>query len=154
MSTPTRYRPRKAPKAPKTQGERIKALRIARQMTQADLAMRLFTDQTTISSWERGKAEPSGAALAALCLLFAVGRETVERGEALEEALDAPPPFMGAAEGPYGGVDLPGLHGRPGAVVPLRDGVAKLMGGDQLKAALTRALEQNRPIWLVLGEAE
>ena len=72
MRTPRgKYRPRRHPENPATPGERIRAARLALGLTQAELAQRLRTDQTTISAWELGKFEklagPSLVALAA-CL--------------------------------------------------------------------------------------
>lgn len=50
--------------------ERIKALRVARNFTQRDLATMLRTTQQTIARWESGKAEPSVSALRDLATIF------------------------------------------------------------------------------------
>lgn len=39
--------------------EKIRALREAKGLSQAELAEALGVDQTTISAWERGVAEPT-----------------------------------------------------------------------------------------------
>lgn len=38
----------------------LRALRVAKGMTQVELAQSLGTSQTTISSWEQGESVPSG----------------------------------------------------------------------------------------------
>lgn len=43
--------------------EKIRALRESKGMTQTELAEALGVDQTTVSAWERGVAEPTLANL-------------------------------------------------------------------------------------------
>ena len=49
---------------------RIKQLRNAREMKQADLAMQLKVGQNTISNWENGKTEPDSASLQKMSTIF------------------------------------------------------------------------------------
>ncbi len=65
---------------PTTLGERLKALRIRKGLTQQELSAALNTDQTIISTWERDKSRPSGPALAAIAYLFNVTPEQLSTG--------------------------------------------------------------------------
>lgn len=49
---------------------RIKQLRNAREMKQADLAIQLKVGQNTISNWENGKTEPDSASLQKMSAIF------------------------------------------------------------------------------------
>ena len=49
---------------------RIKQLRNAREMKQADLAIQLKVGQNTISNWENGKTEPDSASLQKMSTIF------------------------------------------------------------------------------------
>lgn len=46
-----------------TLGQRIKRLRVAREMTQPELAAAVGVDHATISRWETGKTEPRAGAM-------------------------------------------------------------------------------------------
>lgn len=78
---------------PATLGERLKFLRVKAGLTQQQLAGELGTDQTLISTWERDRARPSAAALAALATRFGTTPETLDTGAGLDlETLPPPPP--------------------------------------------------------------
>lgn len=49
-------------------------------MTQGEFAEWLRAEQTTVSSWERGRTEPSGPALIALCALLQLDPEAILHG--------------------------------------------------------------------------
>ena len=53
--------------------EKIKQLRKMRNLTQKELADKLFVEQTTVSSWERGKAFPDTLRLQSIADFFNVG---------------------------------------------------------------------------------
>lgn len=53
-------------------GKNIKKLRIARKMTQEDLADKMFVTRQTISNWETGKNQPDLETLSAISSLFSV----------------------------------------------------------------------------------
>ena len=53
-------------------GKNIKKLRIARKMTQEDLADKMFVTRQTISNWETGKSQPDLETLSAISRLFSV----------------------------------------------------------------------------------
>lgn len=56
-------------------GRRIKQLRRDLQMTQQELAEMLEVDNTTISVWELGKAEPCIKHIIAICDIFKVSSD-------------------------------------------------------------------------------
>ena len=53
-------------------GERIKQIRMALGLTQAEFAKKLGTKQRTVSNWERGRNEPSLHMLAKFSSLWAI----------------------------------------------------------------------------------
>lgn len=149
MKTRGHYKPRKAPSKPTTIGQRLRSLRLHHGYTQAQVAKRLFTDQTTVSAWERGKAEPSGAALAALCTLFEVSRSALETGRGLDKAY--PMPLMGtkAAERFRPVFDPLELDGKAGALVDIATGQVRPATLAELKKALDAAAKAMQPVWVV-----
>ena len=50
--------------------DRIKVLRDERGWTQTDLAVKVGTDQPTVSDWERGATEPSFTSIRGLARAF------------------------------------------------------------------------------------
>jgi len=129
----------------------LRAMRLASGLTQAELARRLFTDQTTVSAWELDKVAPSGAALAALCLLFQVGRRALEDGEDFDPTPATLPLVISLSPEYPSPLGLPDLSGAPAALLDLRIGKAELISENQIKTALTRFLKEGRPLWLVAG---
>lgn len=57
----------------------LRAWRISAGLTQMQLAERLQTDQTTISSYEVGRRMPTSAALARLAQVFGISDEELGR---------------------------------------------------------------------------
>jgi len=55
-----------------TFGERLRALRLMKRMTQEDLAKRVSLEKMSISKYESGKMMPSSSTLVALCNVFEV----------------------------------------------------------------------------------
>lgn len=53
--------------------QKVKQLRKERKLTQQQLADKLFIEQTTVSSWERGKAFPDTSRLQEIADFFGVG---------------------------------------------------------------------------------
>ncbi|MBS1941285.1 MAG: helix-turn-helix transcriptional regulator [Bacteroidetes bacterium] len=144
-----RYKPRKAPSKPTTLGQRLRALRLQHGLTQAQVAGRLFSDQTTVSAWERGKAEPSGAALAALCSLFEVSRTALETGRGLDKAYPSAQTNSKAAEGFRPAFDPLELDGKVGALVDIATGRVRPATLAELKKALDVAAKAKLPVWVV-----
>lgn len=53
-----------------THGLMMRELRLAREMTQAQLAKKINTTQASVSNWEKGKAKPSSTQISKLDSLF------------------------------------------------------------------------------------
>lgn len=64
-------------------GERIKALRIERKMTQKELASRLFVTAQAVSRWENGEVEPSVSTVAKIAEIFHVSTDVLMGTEAI-----------------------------------------------------------------------
>ena len=75
-------------------GETIKALRKRAKLTQATLAARLEVTPQSISNWERGADEPSGAHILALADALAVSVEELYRRKVSLLAAPAGPPDL------------------------------------------------------------
>ena len=56
-------------------GERLKALRKSRKMTQEDVAKALGLSKSTVGMYEQGRRQPDNNNLAALCKLFCVSSD-------------------------------------------------------------------------------
>ena len=56
-------------------GKRIKQLRKANNLTQADLAERIGVSLGAVKHWEQGRGEPNAAALIAIAVLFNVSTD-------------------------------------------------------------------------------
>ena len=145
------YKPRKAPTKPSTLGDRLRVLRLQHGLTQAQVAERLFTDQTTVSSWERGKAAPSGAALAAVCMLFGVDRKAIESGDWRDAGFPQGGAALVAAEGGPTKFNQEALGRHAGGLVDLADGQVSPVGPAALRKALEQAILSKRPVWVVTG---
>lgn len=93
--------------------ERIKAARKAKGITQVQLARVLGTRQSTISSWEKGVAEPKRQALKALSSLLEISVARLEFGED-PESWDGPPIEKKL-------IQVVGYVGAGGAINPIDD---------------------------------
>ncbi len=60
--------------------ERMKALRVALNLTQKQFADRIGAKHNTISTYEAGATGPSGPVITAICKEFGVNREWLETG--------------------------------------------------------------------------
>jgi transcriptional regulator with XRE-family HTH domain len=130
---------------PVTLGDRIKKLRWHFGWTQEDLSRQVNTDQAIISNWERDRAKPSGAALAALAQVFQVATQALETGEGFE----LKPRQTDTTEGP---VDLT-LTPAPGAPIVLMDlqrGTERGVEFQEALSALLSGTQAGRTVWVVL----
>lgn len=135
---------------PATLGARIKMLRIRRRLTQAELGQGLNTDQTMVSLWERGKARPSGAALAGVAAFFGVAVAALETGEGLgpEAAPEATAP---QASGRAGRAPVALPDAGPGGVLAmdLRTRTEKRVETLEAMGFLMKVLKEGRSVWIV-----
>lgn len=71
-------------------GQRIRKYRIAAQMTQEELAEKVFVSRQTISNWENDKSYPDIHSLLMLGNLFDVSLDTLVKGdiETMKEKID------------------------------------------------------------------
>ena len=61
-------------------GSRIREFRLARGLTQEELAATLYVSRQTISHWESGRAAPDAQSLVMMSALFGVAVDTLVRG--------------------------------------------------------------------------
>lgn len=64
-----------------TIGERIKAVRQAKDMTQEDFSQKLGTARNTIANYEIGRREPMEATIKSICREFNVNYDWLKDGE-------------------------------------------------------------------------
>ena len=75
-------------------GQAIAALRTKANMTQEQLAARLFVSRDLVSKWETGKSPPNYQMILKMARLFSVGVEALfDRDQILTEELAACVPF-------------------------------------------------------------
>lgn len=132
---------------PRSIGERIRAVRMAWGWTQEELGRALNTDQTAVSTWERDKVKPSGAALAAITQLFGMGADDLEKKEFRVPAAPVEP--LTVAKTPYG---LPLMPDAP--VVLINGGLAPKGLGDAQEAILRiiQSAQKGKRVWVVIDE--
>ena len=149
MSTRGPYESKSPGAPPRSLAERIRGVRLAWGWTQGEMGAALNTDQTAVSAWERDKARPSGAALAALANLYGVTPESLESGEGFQPHKEPgiAPPTPGPAR--FLRLPDPGIH--PALVVDLQQGEdhAVLDTQDAI-LRLIQAAKDGRKVWVVL----
>ena len=85
-----------------TLGERIRALRLGRDMSQEDLAEALGVSRQAVSKWEKNLSYPDTENLLSLAELFGVSADELALLRRQESQGEAPPPpeTAGTEEGP------------------------------------------------------
>lgn len=146
-----RRKPRaRAPKHPKTLAERLWALREALGYTQQSLAEQVGVVQATVSAWEKGTSEPSGASWLHLERILRVTRRVFETGKGFKM-----PDQQGSIAADLSNSEslvLPEFPKTASVMRVERKGLAnEAMDLKQAQRALKEAAEQGRPIWLVIG---
>lgn len=149
---PIRRGPRhRAPKDPRTPGERIWAAREDNDLTQAELAARLQIKQQTVASWEKGKSMPVGTAWDLLRRILGWTREALETGKGYQRS--GLPRVAESSEASF--IDeLPPLP--PGAEVFVFSDqglIQEIQSAEAASHQLKEAVKAGRPVWLVLGSA-
>jgi len=139
------------PIALSTLGERIKAVRIAWDWPQEEMAEILRVDQASISFWERDKIKPSGSAMVALAALFRTTIEALEKGENF-----VTPAAPGRGEGirrsralPRG-VCLPVAEPDSVTIVDLNSGELAAPQLSEAMISLGQYAKENRKVWIVV----
>lgn len=146
-----RRKPRaRAPKHPKTLGERLWLLRESLGSTQQSLAEQVGVVQATVSAWEKGTSEPSGASWLHLERILRVTRRTLQtgRGFKLPDSHGSVAADLSSSES----FILPAFSKTATVMQVERKGLAnEAMDLKQAQRALRKAAEEGRPIWLVIG---
>lgn len=141
----------RAPKDPKTLGQRIWAAREDRGLTQAALAAMLKLQQQTVASWEKDKSKPNGTAWEPLRRILGWSREALETGLGYRR-----PELAGVAESTETDT-LPELPPPPPGTEVYVLSSEDLLRESQRTAAACRTLKEavkaGRQVWLVLGPA-
>lgn len=134
---------------PSSIGERIRAVRMAWGWTQEELGRALNTDQTAVSTWERDKVRPSGAALAAITQLFGMDPEELDK-----KGFQIPPApqtvLHSFRKAPFG---LPIIQAAP--VVLIGGSTHEPKGcGDAQEAILRviQAVQKGKTVWVVIDD--
>lgn len=147
MATRGPYESRPHVTHPKSLGERIRAVRLAWGWTQGQFAAALNTDFSAISSWERERVRPSGAALAALCHLLRLSPEWLEGAQ--EFVIPPPPGEAQAATART--LTLPDMNQAPVCLLTLQDATGvPLQDPTQAVMRLLQAVQEGRKVWVVL----
>lgn len=64
-----------------TLAERIKEVRKVKNMRQCDFGEKLGVKETTVTSWETGKRNPSEAVILAICKEFSINEDWLRTGQ-------------------------------------------------------------------------
>ncbi len=131
---------------PTTLGERLKCLRVKAGLTQQELAAALGTDQTLISTWERDRARPSAAALAALAARFGTPVEALDSGEGFSLESLVPPTLTRPSE------PLPRGGGASVLLVDDRQAEPRPLEPFEAMGILLEAIKAGRKAWIVLKD--
>ncbi len=131
---------------PRTLGERIKKLRWHFGWTQSDLSEALNTDQAIISNWERDKARPSGAALAALAQVFRLTPAALDTGD----GFTLPELVTEGSETGATTVALPSPGKQPITLLDLKRDQTQELGFQEALAQLLKATQGGRSVWIVV----
>ena len=136
---------------PQTLGERIRFVRFTWGWTQGELGTALNTDQTAVSAWERDKAKPSGAAIAALAQLFGTTPESLDTGQDFQpkQTPDQPPPKPQVATERT--IALPDHGSASALLLNIPSGQATpLLDSQEAILRIIQAGREGRKLWIVM----
>lgn len=138
----------RAPKHPKTRGERIWVARERLGLTQRALGSLVGVGQAAVSAWEKDESLPRESAWPLLCEAVGQSRRALETGTGFHGKEAVPR----VAEGRSPRVVLPALPEGAEALLLSEKGLAQeAMTSIQAIKALREAVRKGRPVWLVLG---
>lgn len=135
------------PDDPRTLGERIRAVRMGWGWTQTELGQALNTDQTAVSTWERDKARPSGAALAVIAQLFNLPLSALEDDTG---PFKVPPRPESTPSEPFAVQLAPLPSGCPVLVDLAQDTRRPLLNIQEVFLQIIEAERHGRQVWVVL----
>ena len=151
MATRGPYESRPISGPPKSLGERIRSVRLSWGWTQGELGQAVNTDQTAVSAWERGIAEPSGAAMAALSALFGVTPECLETGNHFAPRAE-PNSVPGERFAPHQ-LKLPSAERGQVTIIGLNSGsTPEAVRSDEAIIRIIKECQADRKVWLVVEE--
>ncbi len=139
---------RRAPKPPRTPGERLWAAREHAGLTQAELGRRIGLGQAAVSAWEKEESQPRESLWPLLEKALGQSRR------ALQEGIDFRLPEEGRVAEGMGAAPLDLPPWPPGAqVVQLASlGLAQeALSESSAVKRLREAIRGGRPVWLILG---
>lgn len=153
MKRPPRGSYGQAPTTVDTLGKRIRRVRMAWKWSQAQFAEAIHSNQKTLSHWERDRQAPSEAALGALARLMGFSAESLRTGKGFK--VPDPPKQVGGLLVPdqvaASLVNLPKM-GETGIVLMHReDDDQSSATPRQVAQAIRKALEEDRPVWVIIG---
>ncbi|HNX95636.1 MAG TPA: helix-turn-helix transcriptional regulator [Holophaga sp.] len=135
---------------PRSLGDRVRKIRKAWRWTQRDIAERLNLQTASVSAWERGVALPTGSSLVSLAALLNTSPEVL-KGDAPFSIPDQP---QGVAEPQWKAYQLP-LPTDRGQTLLVKEGSAlRAVPAKELRGLALEAIEEGRPVWLVIGHQE
>jgi len=142
----------RAPRHPKTRGQRIWAARERLGLTQRALGEEVGVGQAAVSAWEKDESKPRESLWPLLCQALGLTRRALETGSGF------PPEEAGSrvAEGHplkrASKVVLPSLPKGSETLVLSEKGLAReSMTATQAAKALREAVKSGRPVWVVVG---
>lgn len=143
-----------SPESADTVGERVRQLRVDWQWTQTKLATELNISQRTVSHWELGLQEPSGAALGGLVRLTGLSVEAWSTGAGFHvpdsPRVDSTELMAANLEGRA--VILPHLEPGQIGVVDLNDEFPQTPVDVQAARALVKSMHlKGRLVWIVVS---
>lgn len=141
------YRVDERAQRPRSLGERIATIRKAWGWTQADLADRLRVRTASVSAWERESAVPNGISLIALASQLNTTPEVLLG----EDRFSIPPKIEGVAEPSWRSYQLPEPADPLRVLVVDGGSVVEAVKPSQLRNLASKALEEHRPVWVVIG---
>lgn len=146
-----RHRP-----APKTFGERLKAVRLAFGWSQKTLAALLGVAQQSVSNWEKDLVPPIGAAQSHLANVMGIAWKVLETGEGFRIP-DVPPCVALAGEGTMAAeasskkqLMLPKAAEGEGWLVEAGSGESSPLDPKAVSLEIKNALKEGGSVWVVV----
>lgn len=138
----------RAPRHPKTRGQRIWAGRERLGLTQRELGTQVGVGQAAVSAWEKDESKPRESLWPLLCEALGQSRRALESGAGYHGKETEPR----VSEGRAPRVVLPNLPNGVETLLLSEKGLAQeSMTATQAAKALREAVKSGRPVWVVVG---